>query len=384
MKYFKFLILSILLVLVSCKKDRVDGSSLKSFQSSINDMASQLTTIQQIKFNEALYIIKQYGTKGTGDVQKMTELAQMLEGKNVKEILAMADGIAQREGIEWASNAPPSLGEMNIFANTGPTEIDFNDISASALSINIKPTNVDSTKGAQAIMVVPRLINDKGEEVQFSNAALETVMEVYSGGVKLSTSKNLMVNNNFKGFYLSFKKLSFDKIVDNMIDVKVSVKTTKKTFQLTKTGVSLNPAALAVPEPVVSDSLSVSPSEIQTGIQDPSLTTVKPLGDPKESVSRFIRNVGAKNLKAAYEMSNNPSWGSYDAFANPSSGFGAVKSIQLKGTNTVSQSQDQATVNASYIVTDNNGKSIEIDASYTLRASADGWKISGYRINSSK
>ena len=49
-------------------------------------------------------------------------------------------------------------------------------------------------------MIVPRLVDAQGNKIEFSNAALETVLEVSSGGAKISTSKNLMVNNNFKGF----------------------------------------------------------------------------------------------------------------------------------------------------------------------------------------
>lgn len=56
-------------------------------------------------------------------------------------------------------------------------------------------------------MIVPRLVDAQGNKIEFSNAALETVLEVSSGGAKISTSKNLMVNNNFKGFYLKLSSL---------------------------------------------------------------------------------------------------------------------------------------------------------------------------------
>ena len=41
----------------------------------------------------------------------------------------MADKVAQENGINWASTAPPSLGEMNIFQNIMPSETDVNDIA---------------------------------------------------------------------------------------------------------------------------------------------------------------------------------------------------------------------------------------------------------------
>lgn len=57
-----------LLALVGCKKDRVDGTSIRSFQESTNEMATTLTTLQQVKFNEALYIIKTFGEIGRAHV----------------------------------------------------------------------------------------------------------------------------------------------------------------------------------------------------------------------------------------------------------------------------------------------------------------------------
>lgn len=148
----------------------------------------------------ALYIIKKFGTNAEGDIDQMNATAKLLNGKNVAEILALADSIAQKQGIEWASTAPPSLGEMNIFEESKPTEVDPNDIQASAISLSVLPASVDSISGPKALMIIPRLVDAQGNKIEFSNAALETVLEVSSGGAKISTSKNLMVNNNFKGF----------------------------------------------------------------------------------------------------------------------------------------------------------------------------------------
>ena len=68
----RFFLLTILsaLFLISCKKDAVDASSTKAFQESINDMSSSLPTIKQIKFNEALYILKTFGVDAEGEDRK--------------------------------------------------------------------------------------------------------------------------------------------------------------------------------------------------------------------------------------------------------------------------------------------------------------------------
>ncbi|RQP08125.1 MAG: hypothetical protein EAS48_10600, partial [Chryseobacterium sp.] len=375
MKYLKYLFAASMLLLMSCKKDKVDGSSLRSFQSSVNDMASDLSTIRQIKFNEALYIIKTFGVEGNSDVEEMNAVAKLLDGKKTAEIFALADQIAREKNVDWSSSAPPSLGEMNIFGSTSATERDPNEIEANSLSLRIVPAAVDSVAGPQALQVIPRLLDKNGSEVAFSGATLETTMEVFSGGQKISTARNLMQNNNFKGFHLKLSSLPFDKIAGNAIDVKVSVRTTGKVFQMTKANINVNPKA-PTPQPE-------QPTEPDAGTTLPDETTApteqpKPTTDPKATVSRFLNNLGSKNLRAAYDMSNNPAWGSFESFSNTSTGFGAVNNVAVKNVNTVSRAADAATVTADYTVTDNSGKASDLNVTYNLKASADGWKISGY------
>ncbi len=376
----RFLILTIIsaLLFIGCKKDAVDGSSTMAFQESINDMTSSLPTIKQIKFNEALYILKTFGVEADGDIAELKALAKLLEGKKVPEIFALADEVAKKNGVNWASNAPPSLGEMNIFQNISPSEKDPNDIVASSLQITTKQASVDSLVGAQAMMVVPRLLDASGNEIEFENAALETILEVFSQGEKILTAKNLMQNNNFKGFYLKYASLPKDKIIDDIIDLKVIVKTSKKTLQMTKMGVSVNPNALM--DSVNPDELAVNtPEETAPGTDSP-----KVIGDPKNTVISFLSSLNGQNLKAAYNQADNPNWGSYESFANPTSGFGAVKSVNVNSINTKSNSNNTASVNATYTVTDKSGNATDLDVSYGLKATETGWKITSYRINSSQ
>jgi hypothetical protein len=375
----RFLLLTIIsaLFLVGCKKDAVDGSSTMAFQESINDMTSSLPTIKQIKFNEALYILKTFGVEADGDVAELKALAQLLEGKKVPEIFAMADEVAKKNGVNWASNAPPSLGEMNIFQNISPSEKDPNDIAANALQITTQEVSVDSLNGAQAMMVAPRLLDASGNKIEFENAALETVLEVFSQGEKILTAKNLMQNNNFKGFYLKYSSLPKDKIIDGLIDIKVIVKTSKKNLQMTKMGVSVNPNALV--DSANPDELANTPEENAPGTDTP-----KVLGDPKNTVVNFLSSLNGQNLKAAYNQADNPNWGTYESFANPTSGFGAVKSVNVNSVNTKANANNTASVNAAYTVTDKSGNTTELDVSYGLKATETGWKITSYKINSSQ
>ena len=367
----RLLFFGMLLFMVSCKKDAVDGSSIKAFQESVNDMASSLNTLQQTKFNEALYILKTFAAEGDTDMDRLEALAKLINDKKVSEIFSLADEVARKNNIDWSSTAPPSLGEMNIFQNISAVEIDPNDISASSLEIIVRPVDVDSVYGAKSLRIIPRLLDNSGNVVEFFNAGLETIMEVYSSGEKLSTSKNLMTSNEFKGFYLKLESLPVEKIVDAKIDIKISVKTTKRTYQLLKTGISVNKKILEKTENEV----------IEESFSD---MNGKGVENPEQVVAKFLSYLGSQNFRAAYDISENPNWGTYDKFSNPNSGFGGVKSIHVKNISMKSISDKNAVVNAVYQVVDSEENIMELGVSYTLKQSENIWKISNYKINSSE
>ncbi len=377
-KYVLYFAMSLFLF-IGCKKDAVDGTSMQAFQSSINDMASSLSTLQQIKFNEALYILKTFGVDAEGDIQELNALAKLLEGKKVPEIFAMADAVAAENGIDWTSNGPPSLGEMNIFGNVAAMESDPNDIVADGLSITTRSVDVDTILGPKALQVIPRLVDNAGKNIDFSGAALETIMEVYSSGNLVSSSKNLMQNNNFTGFTIRFPNLPSDKINDGRIDITVTVKTTGKTYKMTKVGVPVNQKAMTQPsQPViVQDSLSPPPSENM----DPLTNGTLPATDPKNTVQKFLNNLSSQNLRAAFDVSDNPNWGSYEKFSNPTSGFGSVKSLSVKNITSASTTDTNASVNATYDVTDKSGNTSAVNVTFGLKNVNGEWKISNYKIN---
>lgn len=381
MKKITFLLIVGALVLSSCKKDHVDASSPKAFQTSINDMASSLSTIKQIKFNEALYILKTFGVDAEGDQNELKALSKLLEGKKVPEILAMADQVAAKNDITWSSTAPPSLGEMNIFGSEAAKESDPNDVRASSLNINVNPTG-DNGSGPTGLQIVPRLVDLKNKNIAFSGAGLETTLEIFSNGSRIYSAKNLISDNNFPGFNFKFSSIPAEKVIDNKIDITVSVKTTAKTYKMTKVGVDVNSTALRMPPPPKQDTLQVYDPSI-TDPENPGVKApdTKPAADPKAAVSKFLGNLNSQNLKAAFDSSDNPSWGSYESFSSPTSGFGTVKNLTVKNISTKSVSPTSASVNATYDVTDKQGKTTALMVNFGLKNVNGEWKISSYKIN---
>ena len=159
---------------------------------------------------------------------------------------------------------------------------------------------------------------------------------------------------------LKFSSLPSQKVIDNKIDITVSVKTTKKTYKMSKIGVAVNPNALSVPAVNPTDGTQNVPNATPNATGDSTdpqtAAPAPPAADPKSSVSKFLSSLNSQNLKGAYETSDNPNWGSFDNFSNPTSGFGGVKSINVKNIAEGSTSSNSSSVNATYDVTDKNGK----------------------------
>lgn len=387
-----FLFFSVFL-LISCKKEKVDATDTKTFQSSINDMTSSLSTLKQIKFNEALYILKTFGVEGNNDIERLKNLGKLLNGKKVPEVFSLADQVAQKNGVEWSSTAPPSLGEMNIFGNETAKEFDPNDIKASSLEIITKVISSDAN-GDQAIQIIPRLTDASGTPIEFTGAALATTLTVSSNGTNVLSTKNLMQDNNFKGFTLKYGSLPAQKIIDNSIDLTITVKTTNKTYKMSKLGFLVNPKALKQPTPTITEDdptntevPNPSDNTNPTGVENndnttpPTTAAPQPPKDPKNTISKFLGNLNNKNFKAAYDESSNPNWGSYENFSNPNSGFGGVNGVSVKNVSTKSNSNNSATVNAVYDVTDKEGKTIPLNVTFGLKNINGNWKIVSYKIN---
>lgn len=382
----RFFVFALLMLFVSCKKDAVDATSTKTLQSSINDMTSSLNTLQQVKFNEALYILKTFGVEAEGETSELKALGVLINGMKVPQIFSLADQVAQKNGVEWTSTGPPSLGEMNIFGNVQAKEFDANDIQANALNVEIVNIGSNEILGTQALQVVPRLADSKGNPITFEGAALETVLELFSGGNRIYTSKNLMLDNKFKGFIVRFASLPAQKIIDQAIDITVSVKTTKKTFKMSKIGVPVNPKALLMPAGDPADNPANIDAESPAIAPDGTVVTpdVKVPGttaDPKTSVTKFLNSLSTQNLRGAYDVADNPNWGSYETFSNPTSGFGGVKSISVKNMTTNNASASSASVNATYDITDKDGKTTAVQVTFGLKNMNGDWKISSYKIN---
>lgn len=375
------LVFGFCLSLISCKKDKVDGSSPQAFQSSINDMASELSTLQQIKFNEALYILKKFAVSGDDDLVELQQLSKLLEGKNVQQILALADATAMKNGLDWKSTGQPSLGMTNIFTSIQPQAHDPNDIPAKKIALEIQAIGGADSSLAEGLSIVPVLTDDQGNPVNFSNAGLDATMEVYSGGIRILTSKNIMQSSGFKGFTLRYSSLAVAKIINNAIDIRVTVSTSKRKIQMMRAGISVNPTALKQPVVTVpSDSVTVVKDSVKSATVVTPATVPAAKADPKATVSRFLSNLNAQNLKKAYEEAQNPAWGSYDRFANPSSGFGAVKSVKLNSIKAEPIVDDKTKVKASYTVTDKNGATTTVNAVFGMTQKNGKWIITSYQL----
>jgi|GEM_PF-2272673 len=119
MKRWEYPFLFVFIFLVGCKTDKINGNSIREFQESVNKMSSGAKTIRQVKFREALHIIKQFGIEEGDNLEKISTMARMLHGKKLQEIFSLADSIASINQLDWSSYSPPSLENIDVFLNNG-------------------------------------------------------------------------------------------------------------------------------------------------------------------------------------------------------------------------------------------------------------------------
>ncbi|MDL1913801.1 MAG: hypothetical protein FDW93_04660 [Bergeyella sp.] len=374
MKRFSFFgVFAVVFFFAACKKSTVDASSLKNFQRSINGMATQLSTLQQVKFREALYIIKTYEAKDESDFESLKKLASILNRKSVEQILQFADRVAQDNRVEWSSKGPPSLGNMNIFESAPDViEHDPNDIEAHALVIDIRESMKDSVMGAKALLVVPRLVDEDSKPVEFSQASLETILEVMGYEGKIYASKSLIHNNDFKGFVIRTDAFPEDKIRDNKIDIRVRIKTANKDFITTRKGVRVNPKVLMK----VSEESGGSFAPEQDNQETLSIHS----GSLKKLVEGFLAQVSKKRFKEAYEKVANPQWDTYEKFVDPISGFGGIEQIEIKNMSEFLISDSSAKVSVTFDMGRKDGKTTSLHADFGLKNVNDEWKVISYTV----
>ena len=155
---------------------------------------------------------------------------------------------------------------------------------------------------------------------------------------------------------------------------------------MSKIGVAVNPKALLmssadpVTDPTNTDLQNTDGTTDPTGTEaDTKLPT--PSSDPKASVSKFLNNLSSQNLRSAYDVADNPNWGSYETFSNPTSGFGGLKSIYFYIITSNTASANTASVNATYDITDKEGRVTAVQVTFGLKNVNGDWKISSYKIN---
>ena len=100
------LLLSIGLSLQQCKKDLpiIDSKTEITFNSSFDEIAKKLPSLQQEKLKEALYIIYEYNTKAKTTEARWAIVRQLLDGKNSDEIFTLAETLAKENGFSWNRN----------------------------------------------------------------------------------------------------------------------------------------------------------------------------------------------------------------------------------------------------------------------------------------
>ena len=340
----RFLLLaSLAFVIISCSKDqKIDGRDQVSFSQTIDEVAKDLPLLQQTKFKEALDIIFEYRTNSTNsDEQRWAAVRNLVDNKTANEVFDMAEQIATQNNFSWNRNQVP-------LANGIP--------KASALNIvdeveedkdgshEIYRFDFRSKEEESGIRLDPFFFNEEGQEIQLSKTVNATV-EVFSGGQLVYTQRSTIDPNSLDALYrnngilIKYASLNSSKIVGNNVDVLVRIPNPERYLTQRK--------SIHIPDQYVN------------GVGETKLDSVSKVINKDVSMitsltNRFIQNLSKKNYSAAYALTRNQDWATYQKFSEDQFVVG-LENAKVKETK-VLDGDEKAVVVESTINTSNESQ----------------------------
>ena len=295
----KFLIAIVIgFSLIQCKKDAptIDSQTEITFNTSFDEIAKTLPSLQQEKLKEALFLLFEYDTKDGSEDVRWSQVRRLLDDKTADDIFTMAEQVAKENSISWNRNQAPYPGGIPK-AEHKPMEGEVDE----NVSLAVELSNIPN-----GIKIFPSILDDKGVAIN-NQENLSATVDVLSNSELLYTQKfsipaqSYDLMSSFDGFNLSFDKLDPTKITSNMLDVLVRIPHPSRYLTLRK--------KIRIPDQYVqgtvvnpNDSLSLNPIDA-------------PIVKTNALASRFIQNVLKGNLSGAYAISRLSNYGTFQAFS---------------------------------------------------------------------
>lgn len=342
----KRLVLLLALVFIySCSGDnlKVDGRDQNSFNETIDLIAKELPLLQQSKLKEALDIIYHYKTSPTvGEEQRWAAVRNLVDDKTGDEIFSLAEEIAVANNFSWTRNQVPLVNGIPLPGSTELVEVE----SEEQETVNqISRFDFRLKEESNSVKIEPFFFGTDGQEVQLDKPVVATI-EFFSGGEIILTKKATIDPNSMdalyrnNGIFIPLQSVNSAKIKNGVIDVLVRIPHPDRYLTQRKT-------------------LSLSGQESQNSresIQDSVAKIVdKDVKLMTNLSQRFLTNLSNKNYSAAYALTRNSDWNTFQKFSSASS-IVALDGSRIKDTQVLDADDKVVIVESSVVLNDDSNR----------------------------
>lgn len=301
----RILLIASMLFVFSCTNDniKIDGRDQIAFNQTVDQIAKELPLLQQDKFKEALDIIYHYKTNASNnDEQRWSAVRNLVDNKTADEVFDMAEKVAAENNFYWNRNQVPLANGIPLpGSNVNANVITVDEES----SINFQRFDFRAKNENDGIRLDPFFYNEEGQEIQLNEAVTATI-EVFSAGQIIYTQRAKIDPNSMDALYrnnailLKYASLDASKIKSNTIDILVRIPHPDKYLTQRKT-VNI-------------------PTDLVGGVEESKVDSVskvisKDINMVTTLSNRFLQNISKKNYSAAFALTRNNDWATYQKFS---------------------------------------------------------------------
>lgn len=301
----RILLIASLLFVFGCKGDhmKIDGRNEISFNKTVDEIAKDLPLLQQTKFKEALDIIFHYRTNASNnDQQRWDAVRNLVDGKNSDEVFEMAEKIAVENSFMWNRNQVPLANGIPL---PGSTVLDEQPIEEDVPAAAIQRFDFRVNQEPDGVRLDPFFFDAEGQELQLDKSTTATI-EVFSGGQVIYTQRANIDPNSMDALYrnngiiIKYANLDPSKVKGQTVDVLVRIPHPERYLTQRK--------AIQLPNNLVG-------GVVETKMDSVSKTIHKDVKMITSLSTRFMQNIARKNYSAAFALTRNNDWATYQKFS---------------------------------------------------------------------
>ncbi|MBS7333495.1 MAG: hypothetical protein KIG88_07885 [Weeksellaceae bacterium] len=341
----RILLIASLLFVFSCSNDnmKIDGRDQAAFNETVDQIAKELPLLQQDKFKEALDIVYHYKTNATNnDEQRWAAVRNLVDNKTSSEIFDMAEKIAVENNFSWNRNQVPLANGIPLPGTITPTtEVEVSEEP----SIKIQRFDFRVKNEEEGIRLDPFFFDVEGQEIQLEKAVTAT-MEVFSGGQIIYTQRATIDPNSIDALYrnngilLKYSSLDPSKIKSNSVDVLVRIPHPERYLTQRKT--------VTIPSDLVG-------AGVETKMDSVSKTISKDIAMVTNLSNRFMQNISKKNYSAAFALTRNSDWATYQKFSQDNF-VTVLESAKIKDTKVIDGDEKVVLIESNVTLNDDSNK----------------------------